>query len=197
MPISRRTHSITGSAASCRAVTSARAMRLLARRNRTRLCGERRPVLLRPVHGLGAARQFGRDRRSVRADNGAWSRLHAQGGSFLSSIGYLNDKHAHTWDFVNQPLAYQAFLGGQFGDDGLQLKWLAPTDFYLQFGAEVGSGLNFPASDRATNGAGAWRYMGTSAAISATATPGVPASHTSARGRTAAAMTTPISSASP
>ncbi len=81
-------------------------------------------------------------------------------GRFLSSIGYLNDKHAHTWDFVNQPLAYQAFLGGQFGDDGLQLKWLAPTDFYLQFGAEVGSGLNFPASDRATNGAGAWALYG-------------------------------------
>ena len=79
-----------------------------------------------------------------------------KGGRFLSSIGYLNDQHSHTWDFVNQPLAYQAFLGGQFADDGLQLKWLAPTDIYLQFGAEVGSGLNFPASDRATNGAGAW-----------------------------------------
>ena len=77
----------------------------------------------------------------------------SKAGRFLSSIGYLNDQHSHTWDFVNQPLAYQAFLGGQFADDGLQLKWLAPTDIYLQFGAEVGSGLNFPGSDRATNGA--------------------------------------------
>jgi len=83
-----------------------------------------------------------------------------KGGRFLSSIGYLNDQHSHTWDFVNQPLAYQAFLGGQFADDGLQLKWLGPTDIYLQFGAEVGSGLNFPASDRATNGAGAWAVYG-------------------------------------
>jgi hypothetical protein len=82
--------------------------------------------------------------------------LTAKAGRFFSSIGYLNDQHAHSWDFVNQPLAYQAFLGGQFADDGLQLKWLAPTDLFLQIGAEVGSGLNFPASDRATNGAGAW-----------------------------------------
>jgi hypothetical protein len=86
--------------------------------------------------------------------------LTLKAGRFFSSIGYLNDQHAHTWDFVNQPLAYGAFLGGQFADDGLQLKWLAPTDLYLEFGAEVGSGLNFPASDRATNGAGAWALYG-------------------------------------
>ena len=41
------------------------------------------------------------------------------------------------------------------------------------------------------------RSTGTSAAMSATATPGAPACRTSARGRTAAAMTTPISTASP
>ena len=37
-------------------------------------------------------------------------------GRFFSGIGYLNEQHAHTWDFVDAPLAYQAFLGGQFGD---------------------------------------------------------------------------------
>jgi hypothetical protein len=81
-------------------------------------------------------------------------------GRFFSGIGYLNEKHAHTWDFVDQPLAYQAFLGRQFGDDGLQLKWLAPTDLYLQLGAEVGRGMSFPASDRDTNGASAWALYG-------------------------------------
>src|SRR5947209_5764657 len=58
-------------------------------------------------------------------------------GRFFSGIGYLNEQHQHVWDFIDAPLAYQAFLGGQYSQDGLQLKWLAPTDQYLEFGAEV------------------------------------------------------------
>ena len=34
-------------------------------------------------------------------------------------IGYLNDKHMHAWDFADQPLPYQAFLGDQYLDDGV------------------------------------------------------------------------------
>ncbi len=51
-------------------------------------------------------------------------------GRFLSSIGYLNDQHQHVWDFYDAPLVYQAFLGGQFQNNGLQVKWVAPTDTY-------------------------------------------------------------------
>jgi hypothetical protein len=76
-------------------------------------------------------------------------------GRYFSAIGYLNDKHAHTWDFVHNPLAYQAFLGTQFNDDGVQLKWLAPTDHYIELGVEGGRGANFPGSERNVNGAGA------------------------------------------
>ena len=76
-------------------------------------------------------------------------------GRFFSSIGYLNEQHAHIWDFVDNPLAYQAFLGNQLGEDGVQVKWLAPTDQYLEIGAELGRGKNFPGSDRSKNGAGA------------------------------------------
>jgi len=75
-------------------------------------------------------------------------------GRFLSSIGYLNDHHAHTWDFVDAPLAYQAFFGGPIKTDGLQLRWLAPTDRYFELGAEVGSGTSFPGSDGGRNGIG-------------------------------------------
>jgi hypothetical protein len=75
-------------------------------------------------------------------------------GRFYSGIGYLNEQHAHTWDFADAPLAYQAFFGGQFKDDGVQLKWLAPTDLFVELGAEVGRGSNFPASNRARNGFG-------------------------------------------
>lgn len=80
--------------------------------------------------------------------------LSMKAGRFFSGIGYLNEQHAHTWDFVDAPLAYQAFLGGQMNDDGVQLKWLAPTDTFLELGAEVGRGKNFPGSDRNKNGAG-------------------------------------------
>lgn len=76
-------------------------------------------------------------------------------GRFFSGIGYLNAQHAHTWDFVDAPLAYQAFLGTQFGDDGVQVKWLAPTDIFLEFGAELGRGRAFPGTDRDKNGSGA------------------------------------------
>lgn len=81
--------------------------------------------------------------------------LTIKAGRYFSSIGYLNEQHAHVWDFVDNPLAYQAFLGTQLGEDGLQVKWLAPTDTYLELGAEIGRGRSFPGSDRDKNGAGA------------------------------------------
>ncbi len=75
-------------------------------------------------------------------------------GRFLSAIGYLNDQHQHVWDFFDAPLPYQAFLGGQFKSDGLQLKWVAPTETFLEFGGEIGDGSNFPGADRSKNGIG-------------------------------------------
>jgi len=67
-------------------------------------------------------------------------------GRFYSEIGYLNKIHAHYWDFVDQPLVYRAYLDNQYNDDGIQLRWLAPTELYLEFGSEAFSGDSFPAS---------------------------------------------------
>jgi hypothetical protein len=75
-------------------------------------------------------------------------------GRFLSSIGYLNNQHAHAWDFVDAPLAYQAFFGGQHRTDGLQLKWVAPTETYVELTGELGRGNAFPGTDRQGNGFG-------------------------------------------
>ena len=75
-------------------------------------------------------------------------------GRFLSSIGYLNDQHQHVWDFYDAPLVYQAFLGGQYQNNGLQVKWIAPTEEFLEFGAEIGSGESFPGNSRNKNGVG-------------------------------------------
>ena len=80
--------------------------------------------------------------------------LSLKAGRFFSGIGYLNPQHAHAWDFVDNPLAYQALLGTQYGDDGLQLKWLAPTDQYIELGAELGRGRSFPGTDTGRNGSG-------------------------------------------
>jgi hypothetical protein len=76
-------------------------------------------------------------------------------GRFFSAIGYLNDRHFHSWDFADQPLPYQAFLGNQFLDDGLRLRWLAPTDFYLEISGEVLRGDRYPGGGGANSGVGA------------------------------------------
>ena len=77
-------------------------------------------------------------------------------GRFFSAIGYQNEIHSHFWDFVDAPLAYRAFMGGEnYADDGLQLKWLAPTDHLIELGGEVGRGKDRPGSNRNKNGSGA------------------------------------------
>jgi hypothetical protein len=76
-----------------------------------------------------------------------------KGGRFFSGLGYLNEVHAHAWDFLDQPLVYQVFLGNQLAQDGLQMKWLAPTDVFMEFGAEAGNGRSFPGTDLNRNGA--------------------------------------------
>ncbi|MDD5250414.1 MAG: hypothetical protein PHY45_15630 [Rhodocyclaceae bacterium] len=81
--------------------------------------------------------------------------LTLKAGRWFSGIGYLNEQHAHTWDFVDAPLAYAAFLGGQFNNDGVQLRWVAPTDTFLELGAELGRGAAYPGTGRDKNGSGA------------------------------------------
>lgn len=79
--------------------------------------------------------------------------LTVSAGRFYSGIGYLNNIHAHAWDFTDAPLVYKAFLGNQYADDGLQVTWLAPTESLLvELGAEIGSGYGFPATTRDKNG---------------------------------------------
>ena len=77
-------------------------------------------------------------------------------GRFFSSIGYLNEKHLHTDDFVGRPLPYRAMLGNQYGDDGLQLSWLAPTEIFWTVDLEVFRGDEFPAGGAAHRGFGTW-----------------------------------------
>jgi hypothetical protein len=66
--------------------------------------------------------------------------LQVRAGRFLSQIGYLNEKHPHSDDFVERPLLYRAFLGNHWFDDGIRVNWIAPTPFFLRFGAELFDG---------------------------------------------------------
>ena len=86
--------------------------------------------------------------------------LGLKGGKFLSAIGYHNDRHSHTWDFVDAPLVYEAMLDTALSDPGVQLSWLAPTDLYLELGGEVFRGDAFPAAGAANHGFGSGTVFG-------------------------------------
>jgi hypothetical protein len=78
-----------------------------------------------------------------------------KGGRFFSGIGYWNSVHRHAWDFTDEALVQRAFLGKNYGDDGLQLRWVAPLPVFVQLGAEIGRGKEFAGTgevERNTNG---------------------------------------------
>ena len=78
--------------------------------------------------------------------------LNVSVGKFLPAIGYLNEKHRHTWDFSNTSLINQAFWGEEaYRDEGVQLNYVLPFENYFEVGAMKGRGENFPGTSR-TNG---------------------------------------------
>jgi hypothetical protein len=81
-------------------------------------------------------------------------------GRFFSGIGYLNEQHSHTWDFADQALPYRVFLNNQYDDDGVQLRWLAPTVQFVELGAEIFRGAAFPAAGPAHVGFGSFSLFG-------------------------------------
>lgn len=81
--------------------------------------------------------------------------FNVKAGRFYSAIGYLNQQHAHEWDFTDAPLIYRGLFGNQLLDDGIQFNYLVPTDTYFLLGAELASGSRFPGSGN-HSGVGAW-----------------------------------------
>lgn len=77
--------------------------------------------------------------------------LTVKGGKFFSHLGYLNGQHEHAWDFADAPLVYAALFGNKLVDEGVQGRWLAPTDFYLELGAEITRGDGFPGGENDGN----------------------------------------------
>lgn len=92
--------------------------------------------------------------------------LSVKGGRFFSGIGYQNVLHPHAWDFYDAALVQRTFLGQNYGDDGVQLSWVAPLPVFLEVGGELGAGRTLPGAfeehtelievDRNKNGVGAY-----------------------------------------
>jgi hypothetical protein len=113
--------------------------------------------------------------------------INLKAGRFLSSIGYLNEQHPHSWDFVDAPLVYQAMFGGRYQHDGVQLKWLAPTERFIELGFEAGQGTAFPGNDRSKNGVGSaavFAHLGDDIGESASWRSGISYLQTAAKKRT-------------
>jgi len=87
--------------------------------------------------------------------------INVTAGRFFSGVGYLNGFHTHTDNFTDRPLSYQVFLGGQYKDDGIQVRWLLPTQRYLEIGGELFRGTAFPAAGAARDGKGTWSLFTT------------------------------------
>ncbi len=80
--------------------------------------------------------------------------LTIKGGRFFSGIGYLNAIHAHAHDFADRPLVYDALFGGRLADTGAQVRWVAPTEQYLNLGLEVTSGSAYPSGENESGNKG-------------------------------------------
>ena len=78
-----------------------------------------------------------------------------RGGRFYSAIGYLNQQHEHAWDFYDAPLIYRGLFGNRYVDDGVRVSFIAPTDLFLELGAEAFAGKKFPAGGEHSN-VGSW-----------------------------------------
>ncbi|MBM4137576.1 MAG: hypothetical protein FJ241_12215 [Nitrospira sp.] len=69
--------------------------------------------------------------------------LQIKGGKFKSGFGRFNAFHPHAWDFVDAPLPYTAFLGGEgLIEKGVQFTYLPPLPVYTLLGFEILQGEN-------------------------------------------------------
>ena len=78
----------------------------------------------------------------VRTTSLPWG-LEVKGGKFFSDFSRANWMHPHDWDFADRPLTSNLFFGeAGLNQAGVQVSWLAPTDFKLLLGAEFLQGNN-------------------------------------------------------
>jgi hypothetical protein len=79
----------------------------------------------------------------------------AKAGRAFWTFGYLNEHHAHSDDFADRPLTNRVYLNKAFNDDGVELSYVLPTDFYAEIGGGIFRGDDFPGGG-SVSGLGAW-----------------------------------------
>lgn len=77
-------------------------------------------------------------------------------GRALWTFGYLNEQHGHADDFADRPLPYRVFLNNAYNDDGAEISYVLPTDFYSEIGGGVFRGDDYPFGSAGGAGKGAW-----------------------------------------
>ncbi len=64
--------------------------------------------------------------------------LEAKAGYYLTEFGITNASHAHSWSWLDRPMAAARLLGGEgMRGTGARLDWVAPTSQYLRVGLGV------------------------------------------------------------
>lgn len=86
--------------------------------------------------------------------------LSAKAGRFFSELGYLNSHHTHSDDFADRPLPNRAFLDENYGDDGVQISAILPTNIYSEIGGGVYRGSDFPGGGNEGSNIGSWTAYG-------------------------------------
>ena len=89
-------------------------------------------------------------------DLGIADGLSIKAGKAFWTLGYMNEHHAHTDDFADRPLPYRAFLNKAYNDDGIEVSYVLPTDFYTEIGGGVFRGDDFPFGESDGEGIGAF-----------------------------------------
>ena len=70
-------------------------------------------------------------------------------------LGYLNE-HSLTDDFADRPLPYRVFLNSAFNDDGVEVSYVLPTNFYSEIGGGFFRGDDYPFGGSSGGGFDAW-----------------------------------------
>lgn len=84
------------------------------------------------------------------------SGMSVKAGRALWTLGYLNEQHAHVDDFADRPLPYRVFLNNAYNDDGAEVSYVLPTDFYSEIGGGVFRGDDYPFGSASGSGNGSW-----------------------------------------
>ena len=94
--------------------------------------GEHRSAILRTVNVLPGTGQYGQRRGGLFPDVGAGQRHHPEGRPLFLRIGYLNSSTRTPGISTMRRWRTRRSSAGSTADDGVQLKWLAPTDLFCR-----------------------------------------------------------------